>query len=889
MSSPDEKAQAIRPASDSSGRRTLGDEKMTRNMTSVIALTALLSIGLADPALADTHYVDPAGSDTSPYTTPGTAAHTIGAALSVATAGDTVSVATATYAETVALLGGTHDGLLLIGTGGSRPLVTSGMTLGSGLMAATVENMHFKGLSAGGSIVRMLGAVTDLTLENIVIDGSDPALLHGFAGGGLVGDVTVNNCEFVDIKNWAVFESNSGGGGTALDEVNFTNNVIMDCNGSVAFRGDTSSLPASNASFTTVVNIIGNTWDRIGQDPLIPSWAAFEIDRCKDANVYCNTINDVDIGLWGEGQPFQAWSCTSLDVRNNTFSDCEQGIWVARVDGSIPGDVGDTVAVFRNNNWSGNAFAIRSAPSLSAIDAEDNWWGDISGPEDVTGVSEASVGMCFPPATMLNADGLGDELFSFPAGTDIVDYCPWLTAPATSVLALTVTPCPDADPAPGKQLAIVLSMLDLQSISSGYSAFVDYDMSALAYRGDLSAYSATPFPTHLSPIAQADDGLLELSGTFSPGSGDSGTCADAVLATLLFDVLVTDCTPSFAAAEFEFGGAFPSELSYFGVPLVTSLTDPPPFILDPLPPVIVGTPADITQPSDAGACTGAIVTYTDPTATDNCDPSPTVVCVPASGSFFSVGTTTVTCTATDACGNASTSTFDVTVTATVAVDVIVHLVGSMPTTRCIKFVPDSCSSGASESLTFVGSSPAIATTTIEVPCGVWTQICAKDEQHTKWAESPLILSGTKYLATVPLVLDGGDTDNDGDCDINDVTLFLGQFGLFASPGGCPWDGVTRDTDFSNNGAVGSEDYAFLAANWLTTSGCSCYLPASTGGPGRHHTTLPIARVPVALRRRVDLDGNGVVDHRDVFLFESEHGLPHALSDAMRASTEIDKK
>ena len=41
------------------------------------------------------------------------------------------------------------------------------------------------------------------------------------------------------------------------------------------------------------------------------------------------------------------------------------------------------------------------------------------------------------------------------------------------------------------------------------------------------------------------------------------------------------------------------------------------------------------------------------TATDNCDPSPTVTCSPASGSGFPIGTTTVTCTATDASGNSS--------------------------------------------------------------------------------------------------------------------------------------------------------------------------------------------------------------------------------------------
>ncbi len=49
------------------------------------------------------------------------------------------------------------------------------------------------------------------------------------------------------------------------------------------------------------------------------------------------------------------------------------------------------------------------------------------------------------------------------------------------------------------------------------------------------------------------------------------------------------------------------------------------------------------------------------TAEDDCDPSPSVVCVPPSGSLFPWGTTTVTCTAMDASGNSSMCAFTVTV------------------------------------------------------------------------------------------------------------------------------------------------------------------------------------------------------------------------------------
>lgn len=75
-------------------------------------------------------------------------------------------------------------------------------------------------------------------------------------------------------------------------------------------------------------------------------------------------------------------------------------------------------------------------------------------------------------------------------------------------------------------------------------------------------------------------------------------------------------------------------------------------------PPVVTCPADITVSNDPGDC-GAIVSFT-PTITDNC-PGSTVSSVPASGSFFPVGTTLVTVTGTDASGNIVTCTFNVIV------------------------------------------------------------------------------------------------------------------------------------------------------------------------------------------------------------------------------------
>jgi uncharacterized protein YegL len=73
---------------------------------------------------------------------------------------------------------------------------------------------------------------------------------------------------------------------------------------------------------------------------------------------------------------------------------------------------------------------------------------------------------------------------------------------------------------------------------------------------------------------------------------------------------------------------------------------------------VPGCPTNITQPTDPGLCS-AVVNYSVP-VTDNC-PGATVTCLPASGSTFQKGSTTVNCTAVDAAGNTASCSFPVIV------------------------------------------------------------------------------------------------------------------------------------------------------------------------------------------------------------------------------------
>ena len=76
-------------------------------------------------------------------------------------------------------------------------------------------------------------------------------------------------------------------------------------------------------------------------------------------------------------------------------------------------------------------------------------------------------------------------------------------------------------------------------------------------------------------------------------------------------------------------------------------------------PVITGIPQDITVTGNGANCT-ATTTWNEPSATDDCGVT-AFTSTHTSGSAFTQGTTTVTYTATDACGQTTTASFTVTV------------------------------------------------------------------------------------------------------------------------------------------------------------------------------------------------------------------------------------
>ena len=92
-------------------------------------------------------------------------------------------------------------------------------------------------------------------------------------------------------------------------------------------------------------------------------------------------------------------------------------------------------------------------------------------------------------------------------------------------------------------------------------------------------------------------------------------------------------------------------------------------VTDSTGPAFSGVPAD--RQVEANGPAGSVVNYTTPTATDASDGPAVATCLPGSGSTFPLGTSTVTCSATDGHGNTSTASFSVSVVDTTKPTLIV--------------------------------------------------------------------------------------------------------------------------------------------------------------------------------------------------------------------------
>ena len=206
------------------------------------------------------------------------------------------------------------------------------------------------------------------------------------------------------------------------------------------------------------------------------------------------------------------------------------------------------------------------------------------------------------------------------------------------------------------------------------------------------------------------------------------TCAPASGATLGFGTTTVNCAATDAAGNTA-NGSF----------TVT--------VQDTMPPTVT-TPANMTV--EAENASGAVVAYSGVSASDAVDGPLTATCVPASGSTFSLGTTTVTCTATDAHANTGTASFSVTVVET-----------TPPTLTLPANMTVNATDASGAVVTFTTSATDLVDGSVPVTCvpvsgstfpiGITTVNCAATDSHANTASGSFTI--TVAVDTTPPVWD----------------------------------------------------------------------------------------------------------------------------------------
>jgi parallel beta-helix repeat protein len=295
-------------------------------------------------------------------------------AIDAAVAGDTVEALVATYDESVTI---DKDNLTLVGEVGSKPAITGGLKLDD-VSGFTLQNFEVTGTEdpTKNSLVRMYGVIADLTVDSCVFDGENTTDRNGFSGGQIEGDLTITDSEFKDIVSWAVLDtrSGSGGDGSAMGTVTFADNSVHDCDGSIVFRG-------LSTNWTDNVYIYGNTFQNIGEEGVSNHWAAFEVNRATDVEIYDNEIRNVVECSWGEGQAMQLWQIGTVSIHDNTIEDSYMGIAFLKWPTDETYDVSNISIHY--NKFSGNdqyALSVEDGLTGGLVDATANWWGAATGP-----------------------------------------------------------------------------------------------------------------------------------------------------------------------------------------------------------------------------------------------------------------------------------------------------------------------------------------------------------------------------------------------------------------------------------------------------------------------------------------------------------------------------
>lgn len=325
---------------------------------------------------------------------------TIQDAIDAASSGDTINVAAGTYREdftldkAIALLGPNDTGSP---NGGARVAeaiveIDTG-TLGSFVTAdgASVKGFTFQApadYTTAGTLLLIDGA-DDVTVEKNIFDttlstttGSGISCLWSSLSSGM----TITDNRFLTNGGSLGGNADAGmdlyGGGSAAKHNTISDNVLVHDDPTGGY-GLAISSDSGQASY---YDVTGNSMEQYNSGIQLIDYTATAGHGVSDVTLSGNTVTDGKYGMWFYGIAGDATGISNVTVGNTTSGNSITGneVGIKFQSGATNIDV-STITV-NYNNISGNTTYGIDNPLAATLDAQNNWWGDATGPDDDGGV-----------------------------------------------------------------------------------------------------------------------------------------------------------------------------------------------------------------------------------------------------------------------------------------------------------------------------------------------------------------------------------------------------------------------------------------------------------------------------------------------------------------------
>jgi len=327
---------------------------------------------------------------------------TIQAAIDAASPGDTIIVSDGTYTEDLTVNIANLTIQSVNGSGSTTIQLVAGVGIdiqggASGFTLGGASGQGFTILSGANTtfMIQLANAPSGVEISYNTINTTGNASMGISVGAAGATGLTISNNSFT---------AEAGDGsiwGPNVADVTVSNNTLSGGSYAVQFSGVTGTSAISNNT------ISGYT----GSGGIVISNGAGTSGLAISHNNISSCSNGIYFAEYcAEGT---AANMTTVTVIGNTISDSTNDAI----------KVGDGAHVLASNftiifnNISGSLYGLENAHSTQQVTAENNWWGNASGP--------------YHPTT--NPTGTGDEVSAN------VDYDPWLGAELTEVKSETIT------------------------------------------------------------------------------------------------------------------------------------------------------------------------------------------------------------------------------------------------------------------------------------------------------------------------------------------------------------------------------------------------------------------------------------------------------------------